>query len=249
MSGVAQRETALFGTEDAVSALETAARVRLLVLSDSHGERGTVEEIVRRFGKGCDALVFCGDGLQDVAALCAGAKSETCVSEALPPVVAAVRGNCDGVWQEPFSGDAFCATADGGNPEGAYAPAGFRVGAPERLVFTAAGRTVFVAHGHQYGVKNGCAALVSAAAQTGTGLILYGHTHRAYYAESPGAFVLNPGSCRFGRGNKPASFAVVSFPRAVGRIDACFYEARETIFGGRAFSPFNPLEQGAFCIL
>jgi putative phosphoesterase len=247
MNGVAQRETALLGTEDAVSALETAAQARLLVLSDSHGERDTVKEIVQRFGKDCDALVFCGDGLRDVTALCA--EGGTRVSEALPPVIAAVRGNCDGVWQEPFSGGAFCATADGGNPESAYAPAGFRVGAPEHLVFTAAGRTVFVAHGHQYGVKNGRAALVSAAAQSGAGLILYGHTHRAYYAESPGAFVLNPGSCRFGRGNKPASFAVVSFPRAVGRVDACFYEARETIFGGRAFSPFNPLEQGAFCIL
>ncbi|WP_187149529.1 metallophosphoesterase family protein, partial [Treponema endosymbiont of Eucomonympha sp.] len=64
--------------------------------------------------------------------------------------------------------------------------------------------------------------LVSAAAQSGADLILYGHTHRAYYAESPGAFVLNPGSCRFGRGNKPASFAVVSFPRAAGRVDARF---------------------------
>lgn len=63
-----------------------------------------------------------------------------------------VRGNCDGG-----------ASADG---------------IPNDRVFCAEGHTVFLTHGHLYGVKSGCGALASHAASLGADIVLFGHTHQ-----------------------------------------------------------------------
>lgn len=56
---------------------------KILVLSDSHSNAETVNAIVKKEGQ-CDHLVFCGDGLRDLAYLEAG----SCILYAVP-------GNCD----------------------------------------------------------------------------------------------------------------------------------------------------------
>ncbi len=78
--------------------------------------------------------------------------------------------------------------------------------APDKLLFELAGVSVFMTHGHLYGVKYGLDSLLNAAGFTGAKLVLYGHTHLADYQEQGGVILLNPGSA--GTGARP-SFALV----------------------------------------
>ncbi len=60
-------------------------------------------------------------------------------------------------------------------------------------------------HGHLYGVKNGLSRLVAAAKDAGADVVLYGHTHTAFYDMDGPLHILNPGSCMTHSG----SFAIV----------------------------------------
>lgn len=64
----------------------------------------------------------------------------------------AVRGNCD-----LFPGE---------------------IAAQELLSFE--GHKILLCHGHLYGVKGGCGALISHAAQVNADIVLFGHTHQPY---------------------------------------------------------------------
>lgn len=96
--------------------------------------------------------------------------------------VATVRGNCDG-WSDT----------------------------PQTLCFSLLGLRFFLCHGHTYGVKSGYLRVIYAAREQNADLLLFGHTHEAYYerAELGGGrclHVLNPGSCGYG------------YPPSYGRI-------------------------------
>jgi putative phosphoesterase len=66
---------------------------------------------------------------------------------------------------------------------------------------------IFMTHGHRYQVKNGLNALYEAGRSAGADLTLFGHTHKAYWDNNSGMYVLNPGSVC---GNtSPASWAQV----------------------------------------
>ena len=58
--------------------------MNILVISDSHGERGRINEVIKRQIKRPDALIFLGDGLKDL---------EYCDTTAI--AVYKVCGNCD----------------------------------------------------------------------------------------------------------------------------------------------------------
>ena len=95
MIEISQHAQNIIGSRDAISALETKDHARLLVISDSHGRYGIFESIVRGYGAQCDALIFCGDGVADVATLLYKQKFDEKLAECVPPVIAAVHGNCD----------------------------------------------------------------------------------------------------------------------------------------------------------
>ncbi len=63
---------------------------------------------------------------------------------------------------------------------------------------TFAGKKLFLTHGHHYGVKTGLDALVNTALAAGADAVLFGHTHRPYYAQIEGVPVINPGSIGMG---------------------------------------------------
>ena len=69
MIEISQHKQNIIGSREAIAALENKDHARLLVLSDSHGRYGLMESIVRGFGGKCDALIFCGDGVCDIAQL------------------------------------------------------------------------------------------------------------------------------------------------------------------------------------
>ena len=90
----------------------------------------------------------------------------------LPMVpIAAVRGNCD------------------------YAD----LDTQEQKLIEYGGIRVLMVHGHSYGVKNGLLRYYMAAKENQVDVALFGHTHRAYCEEKEGLWLLNPGSCGYGK--------------------------------------------------
>ena len=71
----------------------------------------------------------------------------------------------------------------------------------ETLVVREDGVTIFITHGHRYGVKLGLDALLNSVGFSGAQLGLFGHTHAALCRDFGGVTLLNPGSA--GRGPHP----------------------------------------------
>ena len=88
MDKLLQTENMLLASKDAENNLENKESARILVVSDSHGESELLEEIIQDFGPGCDALVFCGDGICDIVACLERRAVNRHLCEAFPPVVA-----------------------------------------------------------------------------------------------------------------------------------------------------------------
>jgi putative phosphoesterase len=87
--------------------------------------------------------------------------------------VAMVRGNCDG-WSDT----------------------------PKTLCFVLGGVRFFLCHGHTLGVKGGYLRAEYAALEQNADVLLFGHTHEAYYecmnkGTERELHVMNPGSCGY----------------------------------------------------
>lgn len=78
-----------------------------------------------------------------------------------------VRGNCDS-WMDPFE---------------------------EEQLVSIGGVTIFITHGHRYGVKSGLDVLADTAAAKGAQVACFGHTHRAVCEYKNGVLLINPASC------------------------------------------------------
>ena len=66
-------------------------------------------------------------------------------------------------------------------------------------VFSLAGHTFFLTHGHNYSVKRGMEKLKEAARQRNADIALFGHTHEPFLQQEDGILFLNPGSLSFPR--------------------------------------------------
>ncbi|KRM71558.1 YfcE family phosphodiesterase [Lacticaseibacillus brantae] len=71
---------------------------------------------------------------------------------------------------------------------------------PMTVTETIDGETVFMAHGHRYGVNFGLDDLVAAGQDAHANIILFGHTHQLGVEMHAGILVLNPGSISQPRG-------------------------------------------------
>ncbi|MDR3284707.1 MAG: YfcE family phosphodiesterase [Treponema sp.] len=232
MNTLIQLESSLIGSEEAVVGLENAAKVSLLAVSDSHGNPEILEEIILAFGGKCDALVYCGDGAGDLMQTFADSQRNSRLASAFPPVIAPVRGNGDGEWYEH--------SAVYSGKDGDDKPASFRINLLPRIIFKAAGRTIFVSHGHYQHIDAGFNTLRGAAEIMDADLIFFGHTHRPYRSESGASLLLNPGSCSGPRGGFPPSFAIVSFPGNTENYTVRFFAIKKTLLGGAGFTQFTP---------
>jgi putative phosphoesterase len=229
MNDLKQAESSLIGSKEAISRLEHADKVRILVVSDSHGNAEVLEEIALEFGKECNALIFCGDGAGDLMEMFADSRKNNRLAEALPSVIAIVRGNGDGEWHSDAPAGRNGQTAD-------VTPVTFRIALKQRLLFKVAGKNVFVAHGNAHNIDSGIETLLAAGAIMDADMIFFGHTHQPFMRESNAALILNPGSCSRPRGGFPPSFAIVSFPGITEQYEVCFYKIKNAMFGGFAFS-------------
>ncbi len=93
--------------------------------------------------------------------------------------ITSVRGNCDFSWDNPTT-----------------------------RVVTAGNVRIFMAHGHDLGVKSSTEMLVRLARENGCRIALYGHTHKGDTHYEEGIYVMNPGSPSMPR-NGYASYGVI----------------------------------------
>ena len=68
---------------------------------------------------------------------------------------------------------------------------------PLQLVYPAGGTTVFLCHGHLFGVKTTKTVLAAAAKRAGCSVALFGHTHRPFDETVGDVRLINPGSVTF----------------------------------------------------
>lgn len=67
-------------------------------------------------------------------------------------------------------------------------------GFPELVEYTVRKKNILMTHGHIFGVKRDLSGLVARARESGTDILLFGHTHRAFTHYQKGLYVMNPGS-------------------------------------------------------
>ncbi len=221
MNTLVQDSSLLLGSKKEIEALSFKDSSRLLVVSDSHGAYFILESILRFSGAESDALVFCGDGISDIAHLIETAVEKEEIQAFIPPVIGIVEGNNDSdlypVRNVMKSGSYYT-----------------EISAPLFNVISVSGHKVFFTHGHRYALYSGTDRLSEMAEKAGCRLALFGHTHIAM--EKMGkVFLLNPGSCRFPRGGQKPSFATVTLKKNSDSVESIFYCISEN-----EITPFFP---------
>ena len=221
-----QTERCLLGAKRDIDSLAKKESARILVLSDSHGQRELFRLIVEKAGPSCDALVFCGDGAGDFVSCMDDAASDAAFAEFVPPVAAFVEGNGDA--------DRFPVRF---NPAGKKSSDVFyELIIPKRQILQAAGHVIYAVHGHEQGAYYGTEALERECEAAGADIALYGHTHIAAEMRR-GVYVVNPGSISYPRSLTPPSFAVLELDGK--NSNAVFYRIDVHLDGVR-FTPFIP---------
>ena len=97
---------------------------------------------------------------------------------------------------------------------------------PEKSIFSVAGNCdkgieptsavielfntrIYMTHGHLYNVSEGIDEIVKNAKKEKAMIALFGHTHKRFYEEINGIFVLNPGSASIPKDSLPPSCAFI----------------------------------------
>ena len=71
-------------------------------------------------------------------------------------------------------------------------------------------KKIMICHGHTYNVKASYLSLELAGAEREADAVLFGHTHRLYYARHNGMLFLNPGSIGSPGYGTPPSYAILT---------------------------------------
>lgn len=207
MLELVQTSSMLIGSYEAAKELSQKDKADLLVISDSHGGFHNLLSVVEHFGPQCDGLVFCGDGMEDIGRLLDRAASTPELMDALPPVLACVKGN---------------------NDVETYFFQSMAVQVPRDLVFEAARHRIFMTHGHHYKLYTGSSFLWEKAKSCKANITFYGHSHIACVtAKRRSVLILNPGSCSLPRGGQPRCFAVVHLEAKKSAPSWTFYSLSE----------------------
>ncbi len=217
MIEISQHKQNIIGSKDAIAALETKDHARLLVISDSHGRYGVVESIVRGYGAKCDALIFCGDGVSDIAQLLYAQKADSKLAACIPPVIAAVHGNCDPSSYPLDKGALYFS---------------------EMIELKVNGRGILITHGHNQGVDFGLDSLGLEMQVSECNTAFYGHTHVAREDNFKNFKIVNPGSCARPRGGQPAGFAIATVEKSF--VDIAFIKMVMGSDGTSEYKIWNP---------
>ena len=217
MIEISQHAQNIIGSREAIAALEKKDHARLLVLSDSHGRYGIVEGIVRRFGSECDALIFCGDGVCDIAQLLYAAKADKKLGDCVPPVIAAVHGNCDPASYPLDKGTLYFSGM---------------------IELKVNGRGILITHGNNQGVDWGVETLGLEMQVSECTTAFYGHTHVAREDNFKNFKIVNPGSCSRPRGGQAPGFAIATVEKSF--VDIAFIKMEMGADGATEYKIWNP---------
>lgn len=141
--------------------------MKVLVISDNHGDTERIIEIKKRYEGKVDGMLHCGD-------------SELPYDSQEMADFIRVRGNCD-----------------------------FDSGYPEDEVVKIKDTTIFLTHGHLYGIKQSLNRIQYKAEEVGADLIFFGHSHSLGAEIVEHRLYVNPGSVLLPRDRKEASYAIV----------------------------------------
>jgi len=192
---------------ESIPSLEKA---RLLVVSDSHGSRTTLETIIRNYGDKCDALCFCGDGIDDLLSVIEESQFDEALARCIPEYIFIVQGNGDG--------STYRINLRNNSSQ--------IIKIPMNLDFKSCGFNVMMSHGHEYDVYYGMDYLYDASIVHNAKLVLFGHTHLANVQTTYGITLLNPGSCARPRGGMPHTFAIITLDGSAKSISYEYLEIK-----------------------
>lgn len=88
---------------------------------------------------------------------------------------------------------------------------------PEERLLSLCGHTVFLCHGHRYGVKGGLQRLYYRGLELEADIVLFGHTHQALCLQEEKLLMLNPGSAGRPYPGERASIAVLELEPGMRR--------------------------------
>lgn len=209
----------LIGTKEDIEALSKKKHGRILVISDSHGHPSIFMNIVRRYGKDCDALVFCGDGAGVLATLLSATQTDKELQKCTPSVIAFVQGN--------------------GDPASYPLDSKHSISIPESQILTVNNRNFMIVHGHREGVDFGLENLGFQMQLSDCMVAFYGHTHIAREDNLEGYKFVNPGSIARPRGGQPACFAIATVEKNF--VDMAFIKIEQKGDGSDNFQIWNPI--------
>lgn len=200
----------LIGSRREIERLARADEAKVLCVSDSHGAYYTFHMILEYIGGACNALMFMGDGMCDIARLVENAIEDPAYQKNIPPVIGIVEGNNDA--------DLYpVRNVKAASPYFVE----FRV--PVSNTIEVCAKRIFFTHGHRYSLYMGEGAVERAAKNAHCTIALFGHTHVPY--ENFGdVYVLNPGSCYRPRYTKVPTFATMLLKKNSPNIESIFYE-------------------------
>lgn len=218
MIEIIQQKDFAIGSLDSIKMLAEKDSARILVISDSHGSKNIVQQIISRFGSECDGMCFCGDGNPDLCSII----ETNHKSELLPPVIFFVQGNGDNSTSTILTNQRL------------------PISVPAEVEFTVCGKKIFMTHGHRYNVYMGTNELKKTAQEKEAQIAFYGHTHVANAQIKNKILLLNPGSCSLPRGGLPHTFAIVELKKNEEKINYNYFELKWDANGEIEFIPFTP---------
>ena len=222
----AQGKNLLLGSAQAIKELAKKDEAKVLVISDSHGSSENFLSALLEQGPSCDALVFCGDGIRDLAACLGYIPLDSKVREAMPAVIAMVQGNND------------CSVYPFRNPDYSKEKKNdyfIELKIPLQNTLCICGHKVFVTHGHRYSLYRGLEELGNAAVKEKASIVLYGHTHVALSCWYANTLLLNPGSIARPRGGQKKTYALLTLRKDADFADFTFFS-----LGYPKSSPYVP---------
>lgn len=213
MNRLEQNSSLLLGKEEDIKKVAELDEAKILVFSDSHDNFDSFLKPLKKFGPICNAAVFLGDGARDIESLYELAAVEPELQYVIPPVLAVVEGNND---HDTISVRNLASEN----------PYFVQIKLPLSNTMTVAGHTIFMTHGHRYGLYCGLTPLAEAAKRKDAEAAFFGHTHVPMSCLISGnIFMLNPGSTSRPRSQDPASYAVVSLKKGNPHYDTVFFDA------------------------
>lgn len=219
LESIVQEDHNLIGKKENIESLAKKDHARILVLSDSHGHPSVFMNIVRRYGKECDALAFCGDGAGDLATLLNSTKTDENLKACTPPVIAFARGN--------------------GDPSSYPLNSQTSISIPDSQTLRVNGRNFLIVHGHREGVDFGLENLGLEMQVSQCKVAFYGHTHIAREDNDNGYKFVNPGSIARPRGGQPACFAIATVEKNF--VDMAFIKLEAKGDDSDSYQIWNPI--------